>query len=108
MFKNKVCKIICFVLLAVVLLFSIFIAEESIRLKSNDEALPLIITDQTKYCVSCIQEGEEINMEYYSIGYKVNVRYMMSEESSDDNRIILVIGKEFRLFNKFMLWGWIS
>ena len=101
-------KIFLIVLSAIVSVFLIFIIDESIRLKNNDNALPLIVTDETKYCVSCINIGEEIEKEYYSIGYKVKVKYYKSEKSHDDLVIIGVSGKEFYLFNKFMLWAWIS
>ena len=101
-------KIILIILAAIVIVFSIFILEESIRLKNNDNALPLIVTDKTKYCVSCIEIGEEIEMEYYSIGYKVKINYYKSEKSHNDLVFIGVSGKEFYLFNKFMLWSWIS
>ena len=57
-------KIFLIVLSAIVSVFLIFIIEESIRLKNNDNALPLIVTDETKYCVSCINIGEEIEKEY--------------------------------------------
>ena len=98
-------KIILIILAAIVIVFSIFILEESIRLKNNDNALPLIVTDKTKYCVSCIEIGEEIEMEYYSIGYKVKIKYYKSEKSHNDLVFIGVSGKEFYLFNEFMLWS---
>lgn len=104
----KTWKIVLIVLSIIVGLFLIYICEESIRLKSNDTALPLIITDKTKYCVECINIGEEIEMEYYSIGYKVKMRYYKDPKSHDDLVFIGVTGKEFMLFNKFRLWAWIS
>ena len=105
---KKAFKIISIIVLILVCTFTIFICEESIRLKSNDTALPLIITDRTKYCVECINIGEEIEMEYYSIGYKVIMRYYKDPKSHDDLVFIGVSGKEFLLFNKFRLWAWIS
>lgn len=92
----------------IVSLFIVFIVEESMRLQKNDNALPLIITDRTKYCVECIEIGEEIEVEYLSLGYKVKVKYTVSPKSHDDLRFIQIIGKEFLLFNKIRLWAWIA
>lgn len=97
------------VIMAVILaIFCGFIFNEAIRLKRNPTALPWIVTDQTKYCVSCIEKGEELEMEYYSIGFKVKMKYYLSDESTEDNKIIGVSYKEFLLFNKYRLWAWIS
>lgn len=88
--------------------YVLFVTEECIRLKINEEAKPLIILDRTKFCVECLVPGEEIEVEYYSIGFKVKTRYASSPESHDDLVFIMINGKEFRLFNKFLIWGWIS
>lgn len=95
-------------IISMICLFSAYIIEESVRLKVNDEAKPLVIFDQTKLCVSCLRPGEEQEIEYYGFGYLVKIRYSVFEKSSNDNKIINVIGKEFLLFNKLRLWAWIS
>ena len=89
-------------------LFIIFVSFECIRLKMYEGTKPLLITDETKYCVSCIKPGEEIEMEYYSLGFKLKTRYYLSKDSSDDNKIILVNGEEFLLFNRYRIWAWIK
>ena len=105
---KKIIKWIIIVLLSLFMIFIIFIAEESIRLYKQDESKPLIILDSTKYCVSCISPHEILDMEYYSIGFKVKISYHLDEKSTDDNKIIRIIGKDFLLFNKYRLWAWIS
>lgn len=105
---KKLLKIISIILIVTLSIFIIFICEESIRLKHNTEALPIIVTDKTKNCISCIEPGEDLEVEYLSIGYKTKIRYSLSEESSVDNKIIIISGKEFLLFNKIRLWAWIS
>lgn len=104
---NKTLKILLIIIFSIILIFAIYICEESIRLRKVQTAKPLIITDQTKYCVECINVGEEIEMEYYSIGYKVKIRYYKSEKSHGDLVFIGILGKEFYLFNRYLIWGWI-
>ena len=95
---KKVFKIIRIILIVIIGIFALFITEESIRLKINDSSKPLIVFDRTKYCISCLEPGEEIDFEYFSLGYKIKVKYYMSEDSSDDNKMVKVMGKEFYLF----------
>lgn len=105
---KKSIKTFVIVIISLVSLFLIFIVEESIRIKSNSGAKPLFIVNQTKSCVSCMEVGDEALIEYKSLGYKIKVRYSISPKSTEDNKIVQVIGKEFFLFNKLRLWGWIS
>ena len=105
---KKRLKVFLIILGIIISLFLIFITEESIRLSKNANVLPLIITDRTKYCVECINIGEEIEVAYFSLGYKVKVKYTVSPDSHDDLKFIQIIGKEFLLFNKLRLWSWIS
>ena len=105
---KKIFKIICILLIIIISAFLIFIIEESIRLRNHPGAMPLVLTDQTKYCVSCMKIGEETEIEYYSIGYKLKVRCTLSEDSTEEDKTIIITGQEFMLFNKFKLWAWIS
>ncbi len=93
-------KIISLILIIIISIFIVFIVEESIRLKSYEKT-PLIIMGRTKYCISCIEPGETIDYSYYSLGFTLEVTYYKSM----DNKI-LILGKEFKLFNKYVLWGW--
>lgn len=90
------------------MIYTIFVVEECTRTKKDNYALPYIITDRTKYNVSALQPGEEMSVEYYSVGFKVVVKYTLSPESHDDLAFVSVVGKEFWLFNTFLLWGWVS
>ena len=105
---KKIFKTIGILLIAIILIFFALIFEESIRLYKNSNAIPFIVTDKTKYCVECINVGEEIEVEYYSIGYSVKMRYYKTEKSHGDLAFINVTEKKFMLFNRYMLWGWIS
>ena len=105
---TKILKIIKIFIISLLCLYALFITEESIRLKINDNSKPLIVLDRTKYCISCLEPGEEIDFEYFSLGYKIKVKYYMSEDSSDDNKMVKVMGKEFYLFYGIRLWSWVS
>lgn len=100
-------KVFKTVIMTILSIYFLFIFEEGIRLKKNTSALPFLTKDETKYCISCIKPGEELEAEYSGIGYKVKIRYYLPEESSNDKKVIIV-GKEFLFLNKFKLWGWIS
>ena len=105
---KNILKYIVIVLLSIILIYTLFIIEESVRLKMNVDSKPLIILGRTKLCLSCTEVGEETTIEYFGIGYKLNVRYYHSEESSNDNHIYKIVGEELLLFNKIRLWAWIS
>ena len=72
---TKILKIIKIFIISLLCLYALFITEESIRLKINDSSKPLIVLDRTKYCISCLEPGEEIDFEYFSLGYKIKVKY---------------------------------
>ena len=101
-------KILGVIVITLLGMFLIYIIEEGIRLRVSDGSLPFIVTSQTKYCISCMNIGEELEVDYWSIGYKLEVRYTLSSESTADNKIIRVVGEEFLLFNNIRLWAWIS
>ena len=105
---KKILSVIGMIIAILVGVFLIYICEESVRLNNDSEALPLIVTDKTKYCVSCLEPGEEADVTYYSIGYKVNIKYGISDKSHDDIKFVKVNGKEFMLFNRFRLWAWVE
>ncbi len=104
---KKLFKTAGIVLLVIMIIFALFLAEESIRLKADSFARPLFILDMTKYDVSAIRPGEELKVDYYGIGYKTTIRYYRPEESAGDSET-QVIGKEFMLFHKLRLWAWVS
>lgn len=91
-------------ILVTIALFITFITEEAIRLKCEEQAIPVVITDRTKYCIDCIRPGETLEVEYMSLGYKVKMNYYLSDKHSNDNKVIEVTKKEFLLFNKYRLW----
>ena len=103
---RKTFKVIGIVLIIIVLIYALFIIEESIRLKKDGE-YPLIITN-SKYCnkngnINSISSNYEIKCN--GLGYSIIREYSPREESSD---IYYYIRGEFWLFDKYLLWGWIT
>ena len=80
----------------IILIYVLFIAEESIRLSIKKSAEPLIVFEE-KY----INEGKELT--YKSLEFTYNMSF--SCRSSD---LCFLSGQEFWLFDKFLIWGWIS
>ncbi len=93
---KKVLKIIGIVLISIIFIYIIFIAEESIRLK-KDGGDPLIKVDKCSYT------GNKYKCK--GLGYSITREYTSKQESSD---VYYLIGEEFWLFDKILLWGWIS
>ena len=92
-------------------LLLIFIFEESVRLKHIDNSAPLIVLDKTKCGKNdraCYDSKNEYEEDYWSAGYTLKTQYVIDEKSSEDNLIIRVNKKEFRLFNKILLWAWVE
>lgn len=104
--KNKVLLIIG----ALFITYFVFICEESIRLKSDSESLPLIVTDKTKCGANdyeCYDNGE-YKETYYSFGFLLKKDYYLNQDSNEENVKYHVVAEEFWLFNKFLIWAWIS
>ena len=103
---KKVIKIVLLVILGIILLYAIFIAEESFRL-SKDGEYPLIILND-KYCnkTGGLKEtGTGYIVDCEGLGYRIKREYANMEHGSD---VYFIISEEFWLFDKFLLWGWIS
>lgn len=92
------------VLASIIIVFGLFILEESIRLEKTIYFRPLIVfkTD-TNLDANDLEHREEV---YYSLGFKLTRKYLKDEKSSNDNEMYKVIFSEFLLFNKFRLWSW--
>lgn len=103
---KKMIKIISITVLIILFIFTIFILEESIRLSRISGAKPLIITKiDTNIKANNSKLKEEV---YHSIGYTIKYEYLKDENSTEDNIMYLIIGEEFRLFDKILIWAWIS
>lgn len=75
-------------------------------MKKTSYPRPLIIfkTD-TNVDANDLEHREEV---YYSLGFKLTIKYLKDEKSSEDNEMYEAISGEFLLFNKFRLWIWAS
>ena len=103
---KRLITIVGIVLIALIIFYSLFIIEESIRLKEDGE-YPLIILDGG-YCnkkgkIKKTTYGYETDCK--GLGYNIIREYTSKEKDSD---IYYIIREEFWLFDKFLLWGWVS
>lgn len=93
------------VLISIICILTIFIVEECIRLKVNNNFIPLIIFHiDEKYS----NDSKQLDSTYYSLGFKTEISYYLDDNSSSDNYMYNIVGKEFYLFNIIRLWAWIS
>ena len=104
---KKLFKVLGIIIIIIVVLYILFIVEECIRLK-NENAKPLIILNEDGIC-----EGTNNNGEYKisckGLGYRVDREYTISDSNDDsDAKTFTPVSGEFWLFDKILLWGWIS
>lgn len=94
-------KKLLIILILLICISTIFIIEECIRLKVNNNSVPLIVFHIDEKYYDNSKQKEEI---YYSFGFKTKVKYYLDEKSSLDNYMYNIVGKEIYLFNVIMLW----
>ena len=93
-------------LVFIICLFVIFIVEECIRLERNSSAKPLIVFKiDENIDANNLKNKKEV---YTSLGYKLKKEYSATDESTEDLVFWDVVGEEFYLFDKILLWGWIK
>lgn len=90
--------------ISVICIFSIFIVEECIRLSVN-YSMPLIVLHVDK---KYSNDSQQLDATYYSLGFKTEMKYYLDDNSSQDNHMYRLVGEEFYLFNKILLWAWVS
>jgi len=82
----------------IIMVYSLFVVEESVRIENNMSAKPLIVLNE---------KDDYDKFTYNSIGFKLTNRYSFDEMNYDGGKQVIV-GQELWLFNTFLLWGWIS
>ena len=95
---KNILKIIGIAILSVVLVYALFIVEESIRLSNNSLAEPLIVFEES-------YSGSVGDATYKSLGFTLITEYAYFEDSNDR---VYPISQEFWLFDRFLIWAWIS
>lgn len=93
---KKYFKIFIISVLSLLVLFSIYIGVESYRLSHNSQNRPLLVTREYLSGNSVV---------YESIGFTIKNKYV---EEDGNYGIYYCIGQDFLLFDKILLWGWIS
>lgn len=80
------------------MIYTLFIIEETVRISHTSDSKPLIVLKE---------ERNDERIIYNSIGFKLTNRYGYSQVHSEESKKIIV-GQEVWLFDKFLIWGWIS
>ena len=94
---KKVLKIIGIVLLSLVLIWCLYVTVEAIRLRTMKLGLkPLITLEEVK---------EDTKIYYKGLGYSIT--YQIQTKQNYDVVLINILGAEFRVFDKFLIWAWI-
>ena len=85
-------------MLSVIVVYALFITEEVIRLSHNSLAGPLIVFEEE-------YTGNNGDVTYKSLGFTLTTEFAKFSENED---IVYPISQELWLFDKFLIWGWIS
>lgn len=93
---KKILKITGKTIGIIILIYTLFIAEESIRLSIKKLGRPLIIFEE-KYT----NNGEDCV--YKSLGFTYTTSFTC--RSSD---LCFLFSQEFRLFDKILMWAWVK
>ena len=103
---KKILKISLIILVSLVLLYAIFIFEESIRLH-NGKGSPLIKLGGT--CTGDKTEHiDDYTEDCIGLGYRIKREYILGGMVKENNDKFYLISEEFWLFDKYLLRGWIS
>lgn len=95
---KKVLKIIGIVLLSLVLIWCLYVTVEAIRLRTMKLGLEPLIA---------LERGEDDTKLYYKgLGYSVT--YQIHKKQNYDLILTSILGGEFRLFDKILIWSWIE
>ena len=102
---KKTLKIIGIILLSLIIIYALFITEESIRLKKDGEK-PLIILGGT--CDKLETTEKSYKTDCKGLGYSIKKEYLLGGQVGDESIGHVPISGEFLLFGKFIIWGWIA
>ena len=85
-------------MLSIIVIYALFITEEVIRLSHNSLAEPLIVFKESN-------TGNNGDVTYKSLGFTLTTEFAKFSENKD---MVYPISQELWLFDKFLIWGWIS
>ena len=100
----KKLKIIGIILIAIIVIFTLFVIVELTRFNNHLGVEPLIKTGVTDFYVGTDSNLSEEKM--HVIGFTVEYEYFVQREENSDNQINEVISGEFKLFDKIILSAW--
>lgn len=95
---KKVLKVLGIVVLCVVLIWCLYVTVEAIRLRTMKLGLePLIALERVE---------DDTKLYYKGLGYSVT--YQIHKKQNYDLILTSILGGEFRLFDKILIWVWIE
>ena len=100
----KKLKIIGIILIAIIVIFTLFVIVELTRFNNHLGVEPLIKTGVTDFYVGTDSNLSKEKM--HGIGFTVEYEYFVQREENSDNQINEVISGEFKLFDKIILSAW--
>ena len=94
---KKVLRIVEILLLCFVIIWCLYVTIDAIRLRTMKLGLkPLITLEEVK---------EDTKIYYKGLGYSIT--YQIQTKQNYDVVLINILGAEFRVFDKFLIWAWI-
>jgi hypothetical protein len=102
---RKTLKIIGITLLSLIIIYALFITEESIRLKKEGEK-PLIILGGTCEKLETTEKSYKTNCK--GLGYSLKKEYLLGGQIGDESIGHVPVSEEFLLFDHILIWGWIA
>ena len=95
---KKVLKVVGIVILCFILIWALYVTVEAIRLRTMKLGLePLISLERVE---------DDTKLYYKGLGYSVT--YQIHKEQNYDLILTRILGGEFRLFDKILIWAWIE
>lgn len=104
---KKILKIIFIVIMSLLLIYGVFILEESHRLK-KEGTTPLIITGGVCNNDNIEKDAHGYIIDCKGLGYRIKREYLLGGMAGNDYTEYRLIKEEFWLFDKYLLWGFVS
>ena len=103
---KKIIKCIALIIITTLILISLYIFVECIRINNKPDSKPLIVIDKifcSKDSWVCYKDGKYTE-EYLSLGFTLKTDYYLDSKSSEDNLIYHWEKTSMYLFNKILLF----
>ena len=102
-------KLLLKFILALAIIYALFVAEECFRIKESRQD-PIYILDSSDECDSDNVDHTEksYTTNCKGLGYSIKREYTLGGQTGEEEKGYILTQEEFWLFDEFLLWGWIS